>query len=287
MNFNDFNFDENTKQTLQTIDALNRMPHAIIVESKDKEKSLELAYFLSMWAVCTDKNKPCGICKQCHKAKEKAHADIKYAYPEKKSKTYSIDQMRDVLKDSFIRPNEANAKVYIFEEADNRLSAVVQNSFLKLLEEPPQNVFFILLCENSKKLLITILSRCVLLRIKSEQKFDKAAAQSAKEIVNGILSAREYELLKAVNTLCDKEKSDEILSTVKLILRDGLAILSGADCIFDEELGKIISTHMTKSKILEMIELTEAAKLKITQNININLLATWLCGEYRRISWQR
>lgn len=287
MNFNDFNFDESTKQTLQTIDTLNRMPHAIIIESKDKEKSLELASFLSMWAVCTGKNKPCGICEQCHKAKEKAHADIKYAYPEKKSKTYSIDQMRDILKDSFIRPNEANAKVYIFEEADNRLSAVVQNSFLKLLEEPPQNVFFILLCENSKKLLITILSRCVLLRIKSEQKFDKSAAQSAKEIVHGILSTREYELLKAVNTLCDKEKSDEILSIVKLILRDGLAILSGADCIFDEELGKIISTHMTKSKILEMIELTEAAKSKITQNININLLATWLCGEYRRISWQR
>lgn len=287
MNFNDFNFDESTKQTLQTIDTLNRMPHAIIIESKDKEKSLELASFLSMWAVCTGKNKPCGICEQCHKAKEKAHADIKYAYPEKKSKTYSIDQMRDILKDSFIRPNEANAKVYIFEEADNRLSAVVQNSLLKLLEEPPQNVFFILLCENSKKLLITILSRCVLLRIKSEQKFDKSAAQSAKEIVHGILSAREYELLKAINTLCDKEKSDEILSTVKLILRDGLAILSGADCIFDEELGKIISTHMTKSKILEMIELTEAAKSKITQNININLLATWLCGEYRRISWQR
>lgn len=287
MNFNDFNFDESTKQTLQTIDTLNRMPHAIIIESKDKEKSLELASFLSMWAVCTGKNKPCGICEQCHKAKEKAHADIKYAYPEKKSKTYSIDQMRDILRDSFIRPNEANAKVYIFEEADNRLSAVVQNSFLKLLEEPPQNVFFILLCENSKKLLITILSRCVLLRIKSEQKFDKSAAQSAKEIVHGILSAREYELLKAVNTLCDKEKSDEILSIVKLILRDGLAILSGADCIFDEELGKIISTHMTKSKILEMIELTEAAKSKITQNININLLATWLCGEYRRISWQR
>ena len=287
MNFNDFNFDESTKQTLQTIDTLNRMPHAIIIESKDKEKSLELASFLSMWAVCTGKNKPCGICEQCHKAKEKAHADIKYAYPEKKSKTYSIDQMRDILKDSFIRPNEANAKVYIFEEADNRLSAVVQNSLLKLLEEPPQNVFFILLCENSKKLLITILSRCVLLRIKSEQKFDKFAAQSAKEIVHGILSAREYELLKAVNTLCDKEKSDEVLSIVKLILRDGLAILSGADCIFDEELGKIISTHMTKSKILEMIELTEAAKSKITQNININLLATWLCGEYRRISWQR
>lgn len=287
MNFNDFNFDESTKQTLQTIDTLNRMPHAIIIESKDKEKSLELASFLSMWAVCTGKNKPCGICEQCHKAKEKAHADIKYAYPEKKSKTYSIDQMRDILKDSFIRPNEANAKVYIFEEADNRLSAVVQNSLLKLLEEPPQNVFFILLCENSKKLLITILSRCVLLRIKSEQKFDKSAAQSAKEIVHGILSAREYELLKAVNTLCDKEKSDEVLSIVKLILRDGLAILSGADCIFDEELGKIISTHMTKSKILEMIELTEAAKSKITQNININLLATWLCGEYRRISWQR
>ena len=287
MNFNVFDFDESTIKTVNTLDTNGRLPHAIVIESNDKDKSLELAKFLSMYAVCRAENKPCGECDQCHKASATAHADIKYAYPEKKSKAYSIEQMRDIASDSYIRPNEANAKVYIFEEADNRLSVIAQNSFLKLLEEPPKNVYFIMMCENAQKLLITILSRCTVIKLKSETKFDESSVGKAQSIVKSILSSREYDLLLAVNELCDKESADEILSAVKLILRDGLAILSGADAVFDKELGRSIASRFTRGKIIQMIELTEDTKIKIKQNININLLTTGLCGEYRRISWQR
>lgn len=287
MNLSGFDFDESTKKIIGTLDNNGRIPHAIVIESKGKNKALAAARFLSMYAVCISENKPCGVCAQCHKAEQAAHADIKYAYPEKKSKTYSIDQMRDISKDAYIRPNEANAKIYIFEDADNRLSVIAQNSFLKLLEEPPQNVYFILLCENAKGLLATILSRCTVITLKSSTSFDETAVQNAKNIVNGILSSREYDLLLASNSLSDKDKSDETLAAVKLILRDGMAVLSGADAVFDAALGKLLAARFTKGKLIEMIELTENAKIKITENININLLTTWLCGEYRRISWQR
>ncbi len=287
MNFSGFDFDENIKNTLKTLDEQNKMPHAIIIESKDKAKSLELAKFLSMYAVCKDNNRPCGECPQCHKALTQAHPDISYAYPEKKSKSYSIEQMRNIAKDAIIIPNEAEAKVYIFEEADNRLSTVVQNAFLKLLEEPPQNIYFIMLCENARKLLITILSRCTVFRLKTTDSFEDKSIENAKKIAQGIISSREYDLLVATNLLSEKETADETLAVLKLILRDGLAVLSGADAVLDSELGKKLSTRFTKAMLIEMIETTESAKIKLTQNININLLTTWLCGEYRRISWQR
>ncbi|MEE1219132.1 MAG: hypothetical protein U0L20_04340 [Ruminococcus sp.] len=287
MNFNGFEFDESIKSSLTTLDTQNRVPHAIIIESKDKEKSLSLAKFLSMWAVCTAENKPCGVCAQCHKAQEATHADIFYAYPEKKSKTYSIEQMRTIGNDAYIRPNEAKAKVYIFEDADIRLAPIAQNSFLKLLEEPPKGVFFILTCENSKRLLNTILSRCTVFKLLSNQIFGEDSAKKAKDIVSGILSPREYDLLLAIQSLCNKEQTDEIFVIVKLILRDGLVILSGGNAIFDSELGRKVSTRLTRSQIIQLIEITESANQKVAQNININLLTTWLCGEYRRISWQR
>ncbi len=287
MNFSGFDFDENIKNTLKTLDEQNKMPHAIIIESKDKAKSLELAKFLSMYAVCKSESRPCISCAQCHKALTQAHPDINYAYPEKKSKTYSIEQMRNIAKDAIIIPNEAEAKVYIFEEADNRLSPVVQNAFLKLLEEPPQNIYFIMLCENARKLLITILSRCTVFRLKTKDSFEEKAIENAKKIAQGIISTREYDLLVATNLLSEKETADETLAVLKLILRDGLAMLSGANAVFDNELGKKLSTRFTKAMLIEMIETTESAKIKLTQNININLLTTWLCGEYRRISWQR
>ena len=97
MNFKGFEFDENTKQTLNALDVQGRIPHAVIIESKDKTKSFELAKFLSMYAVCIDTERPCGQCGQCRKAFNAAHADIKYAYPEKKSKSYSIDQKTHIL----------------------------------------------------------------------------------------------------------------------------------------------------------------------------------------------
>ncbi len=287
MNFNGFEFDDNTKQILDTLDHQGRVPHAIIIESRDRAKSLELAVFLSMYAVCTSAKRPCGMCAQCLKAKNKAHADIKFAYPEKKSKTYSIEQMRGIIKDASVKPNEANAKVYVFEDAENRLQPVVQNAFLKLLEEPPQNVLFILLCENSKKLLTTILSRTTVLRLGTAESFGETACDNARRIAGGILSSREYDLLSALTVLADKENADETLLVLKLILRDSIAVAAGAKAVFDAKLGKSFSTRFTRAQIIEMIGLCENAKIKLTQNININLLTTWLCGEYRRISWQR
>lgn len=287
MNFSGFDFDESVKDALSALDNHGRIPHAIIIESKNKESALEAAKFLSMYVVCTSNNKPCKVCEQCHKAEIKGHADISYPRPENKSKTYSIEQMRNIIKDSYIRPNEANAKVYVLEEADNRLTDIAQNSFLKLLEEPPQNVYFILLCESAQKLLVTILSRCTVVRLKNEVKISEKALEYAGKIVRGIISSREYDLLLALNVLSDKENANETLSTVRMILRDGLAISVGTKAVFSEKLGRELAARFTKGKIIEMIELTDNSAIKIKQNININLLTTWLCGEYRRISWQR
>ena len=287
MNFSGFDFDESVKAALSALDNHGRIPHAIIIESKNREAALEAAKFLSMYAVCTSDSKPCKTCEQCHKAEIKGHADISYPRPENKSKTYSIEQMRNIIKDSYILPNEANAKVYVFEEADNRLTDIAQNSFLKLLEEPPQNVYFILLCENAQKLLVTILSRCTVVRLKNEVRISEKALEYAEKIVKGIISSREYDLLLALNVLSDKENADETLSTVRMILRDGLALSIGTKAVFNEKLGRELATRFTKGKIIEMIELTDNSAIKIKQNININLLTTWLCGEYRRISWQR
>ena len=93
--------------------------------------------------------------------------------------------------------------------------------------------------------------------------------------------------MQALYALSDKNLADEILLVVKLILRDGMAKSVGADAVFDEECAGELARRFTRAKLISMIELTENAKLKIPKHININLLTTSLCGEYRRISWQR
>lgn len=287
MNFNGFNFDTAVQNALSELENNGRIPHAIILECENKETALDAAKYLAMYAVCSQSGKPCGTCIHCKKASLMSHPDISYAYPEKKSKTYSIEQIRSIAKDAYILPNEADAKVYIFEEADNRLSVIAQNSFLKLLEEPPKNVHFILLCENAQKLLVTILSRCTVVRLKQEAKISEKSLENAQKIINGIISSREYDLLLALNVLSDKQSADETLSAVRMLLRDGLAVSVGGSALLNSTLGKNLAARFTKGQIIKMIELTQSSAIKIKQNININLLTTWLCGEYRRISWQR
>lgn len=287
MNTDVFDFDSRTVSVLSSLETNGRIPHAIIIEGSDREKTLAAAKFLSMYAVCTSEQKPCAVCNQCHKAMNAAHADIYYAQPEGKSGGYSIKQLRKIIDDAYIKPNEADAKVYILADAENRLSAVQQNALLKLIEEPPKNVVFIFTCENSRNFLITIRSRCTILRLFSEHSFDEDTFDSAKQIISGMLSSKEYDLLKSLTVLSKKDKADDVLSVVTLILRDGLMLLSGGKPKTDEELGRKLSLSFNKRRIMELIEVTEDAKTKIAQYININLLTTWLCGEYRRISWQR
>lgn len=287
MNTSGFDFDRQTVDALSSLESNGRIPHAIIIEGSDKVKTLAAAKFLSMYAVCSADEKPCGVCSQCHKAQNAAHADIYYAQPEGKSGGYSIKQLRKIIDDAYIIPNDADAKVYILADAENRLSAVQQNSLLKLIEEPPKNVVFIFTCENSRNFLITIRSRCTILRLRNEHSFDEEILEAARQIVAGMLSSKEYDLLKSLTVLSNKDKADDILSAVTLILRDGLMILVGGRTRTDAQLARQLSLSFNKRKIMELIEVTESTKTKIAQYININLLTTWLCGEYRRISWQR
>ncbi len=261
--------------------------HALIIESEQEDKAAQLALFLSMAAVCDNAERPCGVCKNCLNAKKKNHPDVQYLQLEPKKKQYTVDQMRALIADAYILPNEANAKVYVLEKCDDRFSTLAQNTFLKLSEEPPQNVFFILLCKSAHRLLTTILSRFTVIRLKGSASFDDDTLAAAKSIAEGIVDAREYPLLKALLCLQNKEQAGDILAAVKQSLRDALVILSGGDAIGDRETAQKLASRLTRKKLLQMMELCNAMLGKIKQNGNINLLITWMCGEFRRITWQR
>ena len=273
---------------IKNITESGRLPHAFIIEGGGVEAA-ELAKYLSAFAVCSEQDKPCGHCKNCVNAFAKTHADITYVYPDStsKSKTLTIDRIRELIKDAYILPNDSDSKVYIFENADSVFTEVTQNAFLKLLEEPPKGVYFILLCQSAKGMLPTIISRCSMINLGGEAEIGEEAQKAAETIINGIISLSEYDLLLALRSLADKSLADDILRAVKLILFDAVTVLSGAKASYKPELAKKLSSRFTRKKLLDMIELTDSSKYKLKQNININLLTTQLCGEYRRISWQR
>ena len=107
---------------------------------------------------------PCMECPSCKKAQSQNHPDIIYVKHEKPN-TISIDEIREqLINDVMIKPYSSPYKIYIIDEAQ-KLTLQAQNALLKILEEPPDYGVFLILSTNAERLLPTIRSRCVELRL--------------------------------------------------------------------------------------------------------------------------
>jgi len=164
----------------------DRLAHAYIfygAEGRGKEAfALELAKVLN----CTSESKkPCNQCPSCIKINHFSHPDIKFLFPhsaqlssdqeakiikEKAKNPYrpleisghksiSIDAIRALKNEAKYAAFEVGKRVFIIYGAEY-FSREAANSFLKLLEEPPENLFIILISDEIRSLLDTIRSRC-------------------------------------------------------------------------------------------------------------------------------
>ncbi len=108
---------------------------------------------------CMDSQPPCGQCAGCRQASERAHPDLTWVEPEKKSRIISVAQMRVMQQRMQQTSFSGGWKACVIYAAD-RLNAQAANAFLKLLEEPPEKTLFLLLTDSPQFLLPTIVSRC-------------------------------------------------------------------------------------------------------------------------------
>lgn len=78
--------------------------------------------------------------------------------PEEGKDRVSVDDIRGVIRSAYYTPVELDKKIIVISKCET-LNDESQNAVLKILEEPPRSVLFILKCANVKKLLPTVLSR--------------------------------------------------------------------------------------------------------------------------------
>ena len=93
-----------------------------------------------------------------------AHPDVIELCPPEGKERIGIDQVRDVIRSAQFAPVEADRKVCLIAQAE-ALTPEAGNALLKVMEEPPRDLAFILLAEHPSDLLPTIVSRSRLVRI--------------------------------------------------------------------------------------------------------------------------
>ena len=99
---------------------------------------------------------PCGICENCKSIAAGRNIDVLEL--DAASRT-GVDDIRDILDGVRYKPTNCRYKIYIIDEV-HMLSKSAFNALLKTLEEPPENVIFILATTEVHKVLDTIKSRC-------------------------------------------------------------------------------------------------------------------------------
>ena len=129
----------------------------------------------------------------------------------------SIDDIRDIKEKSLFAPNIGTKKVYIIDEAHG-LTGPAQQAFLKLLEEPPENVIIILATTEISSIPQTIISRCQRFdfnRISLNQMSSHLKLISDSEQINISLDACKAIALNSSGSLRDAENILQQISTLK------------------------------------------------------------------------
>jgi len=164
---------------------------------------------------------PCNLCESCRDITEGTSVDIVEIDA---ASNRGIDDIRDLRERVAFSPASARVKVYILDEA-HMLTPPAFNALLKILEEPPAHVVFVLATTEPYKMPPTILSRC--------QRFE----------FRSVPVSRLVEHLKRVSGEEGAEASEEALRLIarraRGSVRDALVILeqviSYGDGLVDEK----------------------------------------------------
>lgn len=203
------------------------------------------ARILAKGVNCTSEGpRPCGVCANCRAIKEGAFMDV---IEIDAASNNGVDNIRELRESVKYPPAAGRKKVYIVDEV-HMLSPGAFNALLKTLEEPPENVMFILATTEPQKLPATILSRCMRLDFKR---------------------VPEETLIKGMADICDQRGIQVSEGALRLIaanadgsVRDGLSILD--QCISGGQ------SRVERADVLEFLGTAgEEVFLELTDKITL------------------
>ena len=142
---------------------MGRLAHAMLIAGAAGAGKMRLALELAQALNCETGDEACGDCRQCTRIAASKHADVRVIGAP--GQAVKIDKMRELQQDAALVPFEGRNRVFIIDGAE-RMTGEAANCLLKTLEEPPDNVYLLLLTQQPAALLPTVRSRCRLVELR-------------------------------------------------------------------------------------------------------------------------
>lgn len=289
----------------------NHLSHAYLLVGEQGTPLLESALFLAKSLVCEHPNPlACEECMTCLRIDEGNYADI-----------IVIDGFKQSIKKDDIRIIEERFEtsaverqgkmIYIINHVEN-MNVEAINSLLKFLEEPQENIFAFLTCENESRVLPTIVSRSQVLHFRSidklkikeqaislgvnnldaellcnfynyanliTQKVDDKDYQAAKESILITLNSLAEQDLCLVNLhtkvfpqVKSKEAARYYLDMLSIVFKDLINIKASTPLVLTSLKDQLEKLASSLAHLEESLLLIMTSRGQIEMNINVNLL---------------
>lgn len=269
--------------------AARRFPHAVLLETGDADLARRAALTIAAGLLCRSGGvRPCGQCAACVKVRSGSHPDLLILEGSGGQRSLHVDVIRSLRRDSLVLPNESEVKVYILLGAQD-MSEQAQNAILKVLEEPPESVRFILTCDDRSHLLGTILSRCTLYSLDSGGQSGRGgdqAQQAAMAIAAAVGGPSELELMRGTAVFeKDRRLMADALSQLTLIFRQAMIVKSGKGLLGGapemQQLLRTLASNFSIARLSAMIQAVRTVEECLARNANQNLTITRLSALLR------
>ncbi len=169
---------------------------------------------------------PCGVCEQCVTIRDGQHLDV----VEIDAASHGgVDDARDLREKAPTAPVQGREKVYIIDEAQ-RLSREAFDALLKVFEEPPAGVRFVLATTEPHKMPATIIGRC--------QRFDfrRVPVDTLGEHLQRVAKEEGMTLSPAAAGAIARQSEGSV--------RDALSLLDQASLLGAGEIGEEVLTSL-------------------------------------------
>jgi DNA polymerase-3 subunit delta' len=316
------------------IDEVNneKVSHAQLFLGKPGYGGLPLALAFVQYLFCENKSETdsCGVCPACHKVTELQHPDLHFSFPvvlaiNKKSDGFIKDwreqvkeqayfnqndwikridvkerkpvigteESQEIIKKLSLKSYEGGYKVMIIWMAEE-MNATCANKLLKILEEPPKNTLFILLCESQDRILQTIISRTQIVkipRIGSHElsTFYKTKGGVSASSLESIIGRVEGDFIEANELLGSNQEQDENRELFIQLMRvcykkDVIPMLDWAEDIAStsKERQKIFihyALHMFRQSMLRNYTEHQLTKVSIEEDQFLKNFARFITGK--------
>ena len=273
MLFDDIAGHSAVRESLASAVAQGRVNHAYMFTGPSAVGKFIVAKTFAASMLCPDGG--CGKCNICRRVMEEKHPDVTVIRPA--GKNIPVETIRAVRMDAFRKPSEGARKVYIIKGAD-RMWEEGASTLLKVLEEPPGDVVFILVTASAGSVMPTIRSRC------QEIRFSNVPLDELKEYIiekKGITPARADLVVRLTGGVlgraldwCDEPwrlaRRDNVIKTARALRRADLnhALLLAGELYRDVRapLDEVAAQYVEKKHLLADGTLDEATLRRISKD---------------------